>query len=151
MNEEHPNRSDSISRRKLLASMGAAGASFAVGGLLHARTLDPAPEGKVTDSVYGAGFENKGGNATGIRRVAEQVVEENVPAMIQELAPPLVAAMLDETCLQTTTIQELRLMTAAPTAGICTGKGSTASTIRFRLRYWPIIPGIASGCPMGTT
>lgn len=118
MNEEHPNRSDSISRRKLLASMGAAGASFAVGGLLHARALDPEPQGNVSDSVYGSGFKNNGGNANGIRSVAEQVVEEKVPPMIQDLAPPLMAALLDESCLQTITIADMRLMAAAPTADL---------------------------------
>ncbi|RKN86097.1 glycosyl hydrolase family 28-related protein [Paenibacillus ginsengarvi] len=114
MMEEHPNRSDSISRRKLLASMGAAGATFAVGGLLQARALDP--EGTVSASVYGAGFENKGGNANGIRNVAEQVVEEKVPPMIQELVPPIMTTLLDESCLQTITIADMRLMAVAPTA-----------------------------------
>ncbi|TNJ63947.1 hypothetical protein FE784_22545 [Paenibacillus hemerocallicola] len=121
MIEEHPSRSDSsrevqqgdrISRRKLLASMGVAGASFAVGGLLQARALEP--EGNVSASVYGSNLKNNGGNANGIRNVAEQVVEEQVPPMIQELVPPMIATMLDESCLQTITIADMRLMAVAP-------------------------------------
>lgn len=105
-----------LSRRKLLASMGVAGASFAAGGLLQAHGLIPDPEGSASVSVYGP--ENHGGNAKGIRNVAEQVVGEKVPPMIQELVPPVITTMLDESCLQTISIADMRAMAAFPTVDL---------------------------------
>lgn len=111
-------RTEQISRRKLLASIGAAGATLAAGGLLHAQSLNSGPESSAFESVYGTGSPNHGGHAHGIRHVAEQVVQEQVPPMIEEQVPPILAAMLDETCLQTVTIAEMRAMAAAPTVDL---------------------------------
>jgi hypothetical protein len=60
----------SMSRRKVLTYLGAAGAATVAGALLNSRTGFTQPENSVTGSVYGKG------NAEGIHRAAEEVVRE---------------------------------------------------------------------------
>ncbi|TMV49906.1 hypothetical protein FE783_10020 [Paenibacillus mesophilus] len=115
----------SISRRALVASMGMAGVALATGGLFQSRVSALDQGITVNDSTYNSA-KSANGNAIGIRTMAEQVIDERVPSMIQAevpaiiqaQVPSLVTTLIDESSVLKITVAELRSMNSTPIGSV---------------------------------